>query len=293
MTITLTAPSLAERVKSGTPEVFEEVLTPSDAESLLALNTSNRNARTHIAAQYAHDMISDRWRYAAEPLKFDAGGVLLDGQHRLMGLASLKETHPDTVIKFLIVTGLDAKSQTVMDQGSRRTAGDNLGIAGIKNGHNIAAAARVFILWTEGRLFQTNGLAGSGKASNTEAQAWVEDNPDIVEDMQSSFRYTKSIDAPITVVAAAYARFKAIDSDAADEFLEMLGTGANLYSGHPVLALRERLARIRRDKTKTTSRDYLAFLITAWNAYRTSQTVYKVQRPRGGVWNKANFPLPI
>lgn len=293
MTLTITPTALIDRIRAGAPEAFEEILTPADALALLELNTNNRSLRSHISVQYAEDMISGRWRYAAEPLKFDTEGILLDGQHRLMGLASLTESHPDTVIKFLIVTGLDGYAQTVMDQGSRRTAGDNLGIAGIKNGHYIAASARIFILWTQNRLFQTNGLAGSGKASNTEAQVWVEENPDIVEDIQLVLRYTKSIDAPISVVAAAFARFKEIDAKDAGEFLVMLGTGANLYEGHPILTLRERLARIRRDRTKTSSRDHLAFLIMAWNAYRSGNKMYKFQRPRGAVWNKTNYPQPI
>lgn len=293
MTLTVTPTALVDRIRAGAPEAFEEILAPADALALLELNTSNRSLRSHISVQYADDMISDRWRYAAEPLKFDTEGVLLDGQHRLMGLASLAESHPDTVIKFLIVTGLDGYAQTVMDQGSRRTAGDNLGIAGIKNGHNVGASARVYILWSQNRLFQTNGLAGSGKASNTEAQVWVEENPDIVEDIQFALRYAKSIDAPISVVAAAFARFKEIDAQAANDFLVMLGTGANLYEGHPVLTLRERLARIRRDRTKTSSRDHLAFLIMAWNAYRAGNKMYKFQRPRGAVWNKTNYPQPV
>ncbi|MCC3292513.1 hypothetical protein [Arthrobacter sp. zg-Y1110] len=293
MSTTIAPSALLARVISGRPDAFEEILTPSDAEDLLTRNTSNRGARTQIIAQYANDMTSARWRYAAEPLKFDTEGVLLDGQHRLMGLASLKESHPETVIKFLIVTGLDTKSQTVMDQGSRRTAGDNLGIAGIKNGHNIASAARTFILWSENRLFQSNTLAGAGKASNTETQVWLEEHPWFIEDVQSTLKYRNSVDAPISIVGAAYSRFRSIDAEAADEFLTMLATGANLYEGHPVLTLRERLARIRRERTKTSTRDHLAFLIMAWNAYRAGNSMYKFQRPKGSVWSKTNFPQPV
>lgn len=293
MTVTTTpSEAIATRILTGGPDVFVHELTPSEADLLLELNSNNRSARTRISDQYAEDMRSGRWLYAAEPLKFDVDGILLDGQHRLLALASLAEELPDFSIKFMIVTGLDRQSQTVMDQGAKRTAGDNLSMDGIRNANEVAAAARTYILWSTGRMF-TDQRSATARVGNTEAQEWVLSNPDFVEDCGYSLKFRKDIDVSARLYMAAYTTFRKIDAEAAQEFFSMWATGANLSVGHPVLTLRDKLGRIRRDKTKLSDRDALAMVVTSWNAFRSGRTLLRYSRPNGGLWTKATFPEAI
>lgn len=294
MTVTTTSfqEELGERILAGTQDAFVIDLMPKDAELLLELNRNNRPARSRVSDQYAADMRSGRWLYAAEPLKFDVEGVLLDGQHRLMGLASLINEAPDLSVKFMVVTGLDKNSQTVMDQGSKRTAGDNLNLSGIKNANEVAAAARAYILWTGDRMFGDQ-RAASSRVSNTEVQEWVAKNPEFVEACVVSVKHKKDVDLAARLYMASYAVFRKIDKDAADEFLNMWCTGVNLHVGHPVLTLREKLGRIRRERTTISDRDALAMVVTAWNHYREGRMLLRFTKPKGGVWTKANFPNAI
>jgi len=283
---------LETRIFTGGQEAFVYDLTPHDAELLLELNRNNRSPRSRISDQYAEDMRSGRWLYAAEPLKFDVDGILLDGQHRLIALASLAKESPDLSIKFMLVTGLDRQSQTVMDQGARRTAGDNLSMDGIRNANEVAAAARAYILWSTGRMF-TDQRAATARVGNTEAQEWVLSNPDFVEDCSYSVKLKKDIDVSARLYMAAYSVFRRIDADAAKEFFAMWSTGANLHVGHPVLTLRDKLSRIRREKTKLSDRDAIAMIVTAWNAFRSGRMLLRFSRPNGGLWTKATFPEAI
>jgi hypothetical protein len=283
---------VGSRILSGEEDAFIAILSPSDAQLLLELNTNNRTPKNLTSAQYASDMKSGRWRYAGEAIKFAVDGTLLDGQHRLKALASLAEEMPDFTIKIMIITGLEKESQSVMDQGSKRTAGDNLGLNGIKNPNDVAAAARFYLQWRGNHLFTNQSSAGF-KMTNTEVQDWVMDNDNFVQDCNETIRFKKSIDMTPRLFMAAYAEFRKLSAEDATEFFDMWDTGANLGHGHPVLALREKLSRIRREGIKTPDKDYLGYMILAWNAYREGKPLLRFRRSAGSVWTKETFPEPI
>lgn len=281
--------TLHAAIKSGLPGVHQYDMSPADAEKLLELNVHNRKKRNVSQGQYAADMLHGRWKFAADTVKFGQNGNLLDGQHRLLALASLAEEVPDLRIKFLLVTGVENDAQMVMDQGSRRTAGDNLGLKGVPHPNEIVAAARIYILWTSGRLFLDKKTSDS-KISNIEVQDWIMENPEFIDTCLYAVAFKKSIDMRPSHYIAAYARFKDMNPKAADEFLGYLITGEHLHIGHPIHTLRERLARIRRERQAATERDYLAFMTQAWNSFNHETTMQRFNRPKGGTWTKMNFP---
>ena len=93
-----------------------------------------------------------------------------------------------------------------------------------------------------------------------------------------------------SVTLAVMLHLRQIDGEAQREFAELLYTGAGLEVGSPILALRERLDRIREHRIKTPDREYIAFIVTAWNAWREGRRLVKLQRPRSGTWTRENFP---
>lgn len=282
--------TLYAAIKSGLPGVHQYDMSPADAEKLLELNVHNRKKRSVSQEQYAADMKSGRWKFAADTVKFGQNSNLLDGQHRILALASLAEEAPDLRIKFLLVTGVENDAQMVMDQGARRTAGDNIGLQGISSPNEIVAAARLYILWTTGRMFTDKKTAVS-KVSNIEVQDWILANPEFIETCHFALAFRKSIDMRTSHYISAYARFKDANPTAANDFLAYLITGEHLYVGHPVHTLRERLARIRRERQVAGERDNLAFMTQAWNAFIGEQTMLRLNRPKGGTWTLANFPV--
>jgi hypothetical protein len=276
---------LISKILEGESSEFKAELTPDDASLLLELNDKNRMARPRISQTYADDMINGRWIYAGDPIRFDTAGTLIDGQHRLSALASLKDSHSDISFTFMIITGLDPKSQSVMDQGTKRTTADNLGIQGIRFPKDVASAARSFIQWTSGTLFTTKMNIG-----NVEVQEWVEANPEFIETTCRAIKYRKDIDLPASLYIGLYAAFYEIDQHDADKFLEMWATGINLYAGHPVLALRDKLARNRRERLSVTPRENLAMRYSLERIPKKNLT--RFSRPKAGFWTKEDFPTP-
>ena len=101
------------------------LITPEMAADMLTRNTGNRTLRRGVAKLYAAQMAAGQWRETHEAIAVDAGGNLVDGQHRLeaivmsrcaqrMWLATYEESE----------TAIDLP----IDMGLRRTAADALRI---------------------------------------------------------------------------------------------------------------------------------------------------------------------
>ena len=252
----------------------------------LTKNTRNRKVRAAVVQRYRTDMEHGRWTFAGDPIRFDTDGNLQDGQHRLTALSEL----PDVTIPMLVVRGLPTAAQGVMDQGSRRTPGDQLALKGVRDANAVAAAVKQYLIWTEGMLFRDNKVV-TGSVTTPRIEEWVDSNPALQENLQQIIGLTKQNDAPPSVAAAAALGFMQIDAADAVEFFTLLARGAGTH-GHPIMTLDKRLQRQRREGLKMPHRDYLALFILAWNAWRDGKQMSKFQRPRGGRWSEDNFPEP-
>lgn len=261
------------------------MVTPDMAERWLQRNNKNRKLRQQTVQRYRNDMEAGRWSMAADPIRFDCDGNLIDGQHRLTALSELPEV---ITIPFLIVRGLPKESQLVMDQGARRTPGDQLGLVGVKNANNIAAALKKYLIWKSGVLFRDSKVQ---QITAPQIVEWVEDHPGEVGFYSTVCHLTRQNDAPPSVMGAAAIAFADIDTTACERFFTLLSRGAG-GEGHPITTLDKRLQRMRREGLKMPDRDYLALVILAWNAWRDGKQMSRFQRPRGGRWSEANFPEP-
>lgn len=113
-------------------------ISPSVAERILArFNTRNRNIKSKNIARLTHAVTSDAFALTGDTIKFSKTGVLVDGQHRLKSCIEAKRT-----LTTHIVFGLQDKVFDVLDQGSKRTAADVLGMDGMVDATWIASAAR-------------------------------------------------------------------------------------------------------------------------------------------------------
>ncbi|QLY33957.1 hypothetical protein H0264_18530 [Nocardia huaxiensis] len=257
------------------------------ARRWLERNPHNRPIRQARVQQYYEDMISGRWRLNGEAIKFGPDGELLDGQHRLQAVART------TGMRFpmLIVRGLAPDTQVTMDQGARRTPGDQLTLTGIAS-HNmtmVAAALRVYMVWMEGNLFGELGRGGG--VSTTRVVEFASAYPELVAIADRYTGVAKRLKARPAVACAVAMRLTEIDAYAATEFVRLWDSGAGLAANSPILALRERLDWARVNKVRLSDRDQIGTIVTAWNLWRRGRTVTKLQRPKGG-FTAENFPEP-
>ena len=267
---------------------IEHVVIPVDSEMAkrwLSLNKNNRPLSNSVVNRYVSDMAHGRWRFAGDPIRFDTMGNLLDGQHRLTALSRV----PGITVQFLVLRGLDHDTQTVMDQGSKRTPGQQLALTGLKNYSAVAASSRIYIAWAEGMFFKDVKQRGSITTSMIEE--FVRDNAELVSKFNAIYQNVLKNDARQAVAGAAAMRFLAVDDAAASEFFHLLATGAG-HEGHPIVALDQRLRNLRRNRQILPDRDVIAYFVISWNAWRDGKELKRMQGPRGGAWTERNFPTP-
>jgi len=94
-------------------------------DSLLAMNTDNRNVRRHIVSAYRAEIISGNWRLTNQGIGVSRSGVLVDGQHRLIAIKD--SGYPP--VPLLIVRGIDDDAQLYVDGHAKRTMRDMLAFA--------------------------------------------------------------------------------------------------------------------------------------------------------------------
>lgn len=87
---------------------------------MLSLNTHNRNKKTHQIRKIIYDIKRNDWTLTNQGFGISNTGVLIDGQNRLYAMAALD--YPP--LEILVVTGLDMKSQSLVDTHTKRTTGD-------------------------------------------------------------------------------------------------------------------------------------------------------------------------
>lgn len=124
------------------PVVSVVSVTPETAKRWLARNDNNRRMREATVLKYARDMAAGRWQITGESIKFDTDGRLLDGQQRLAAIARSGVT-----IQLVVMRGIPAAAQRVMDTGRARTSSDALTMQGEANSAQIDTQAAI-AFWT-------------------------------------------------------------------------------------------------------------------------------------------------
>lgn len=233
-------------------------------------------------------MANGRWIFTGDPIRFSKTGTLLDGQHRLHALAEIED--PDFAIEALVITGLDQDTQMCMDQGARRTAGQQLGILGYRNANLMGSVAKQMIVWENGLLFKDTNLQAN-TATFGAIEDWLSQNEWVEEWVAQKRALLADIDATPTVILVASIIFARIDMSASDAFISGLALGGYPVN-HPITTLDRRLQRDRRKEVKNSFRSDLGIFIAAWNAWRDGREISKLQRPLGGEYKASNFPIP-
>lgn len=258
-----------------------EKVTPALAEEWLGKNEANRHLRDRVIDSYARDMKNGAWRLTGEAVKFSVTGRLLDGQHRLWAVVE-----SGAEVEMLIVRGLPDDTQSVMDSGARRTAGDALRLRGETQYSALAATARLALLYNAGTGLDTGGAA----ATHTEILTFVNENLDLRDAVALACSFRNTIDVPLSVLGLACWVLSRVDAEGCNIFMGQLAEKTHLKKGDAILALFNRLNEIRRSGRRATRTDYMSLIFRAWNYWRSRKTVDSLPlRTRGG---EVDIPVP-
>lgn len=180
------------------PSFSHIAVTPQVAERWLHGNAVNRKLRTSKVEQYARDMSAGRWTFSNDALCFTSDNRLLNGQHRLNAIIRSGAT-----IILPVMRNVPAEAMGAMDSGAARSAGDALGFDGEENKYALAAAAKLCLLYSDGRIYGDNKQQS---VSHNEIRQFLADNSDIRDSVRatSNSDSRRKIEAPPSTVATSH-----------------------------------------------------------------------------------------
>lgn len=274
---TKTATKVVNKDKTMGVDAAVVRLSPADAQRLLEKNSVNRNLRRGVVDAYRRDMEQGRWGMTGEPLQLSRTDLLLNGQHRMTALA---EADVDG-IDFLVVTGLDDKVQSLMDQGATRGIVDALRMSHgghIKNITVVSGVSRWLVAHPQpgvGNMIQDL----KKKVSSAEAVQAFNDNPDIEEacDRAVSLRANGAgIPGSATGLGYAYLHISRVDPAACNEFFGAMSDMSFSMKDDPRKAALRRLTQIVQDREgrgadRAAAVMAISVLTRAWNAWRRGE----------------------
>lgn len=235
-----------------------EQITSKTAKEWLEYNTFNRRISEALVSTYAEAMINDEWVLNGEPIIFDREGRLQSGQHRLMAVIESGKS-----IWSVVVRGAEPDFIYSLDSGRKRRLADALVLRGEINVAHLSSC----LTWTWRYEHQAMDRL-SFTPSTTHLLQILDERSALREAVRAGSRVSNSIGVTAGLYAALYHQFTLINAEEADEFTEMLMTGANLPPDSPIFALRRWLIRAKMSDRRPPTHVYGAVTIKAWNAWR-------------------------
>lgn len=236
-----------------------EEIDPDQARRYLRQNIGNRRlSNPHIEA-LARDLAQDRWMFNAQPICFARTGQLLNGQHRLHAVLLANRS-----LEVMVVRGLDEVAHSTYDNHSKRRA--EVGDYTDSFGDQALAAAMANLLWQHERKTRSNR---SAKATAAEVQQIIQEHPRLLV-LRSFARRMGHFGRASVIGYAAYV-LERDNASLAVQFLAALESGADLRPGHPILALRGTLQRLRVNKAPQS--EQLAAILAGWGRFKLRQHI--------------------
>lgn len=139
-------------------QVVIETITPAKAVEYLKTSLGNRPISDSRVNDYAECLKNGKWLSNGETVKFDDGGHLMDGHHRLLAIEQA-----GIPLQTVVCRGIQPEAFVTIDQGRSKTLGQLLAMQNVEN-YNIVASViggnRTLVL--NGRLWTNNGAKVKG-----------------------------------------------------------------------------------------------------------------------------------
>jgi hypothetical protein len=263
-------PSVPLELATGWHEI-----TPEMAEQMLCHNARNRKVSLVAVKKYAQAMLAGNWKRTGQPILRNERGENEDGQHRLWA-SYLSQTSFPT---FIVADVPDEEDLfAYIDDIKARSAADALYTSGL-NGLSGTIATTI----TLAHRYEHDALSVMQKQPKLMSLTkkavldFARDHQDLSEAAHTlKTSYASAIKVIVDKSVAAFFAWKVLalyDAIVLGNFLEPLGSGANLADDDPILALRNRLfSSNRADLSKP---HILALLIKGFNMHVTGQKIGK------------------
>lgn len=262
-------------------------VTPDLAHEWLGFNTHNRSLRDRVVRAYAADMAAGNWQWNGESIKFAKDGSLLDGQHRLAGIAESGVT-----VDMLVIRDLPNQVQETVDGGTKRSFADVLNLRGERDPKLLAAITRRVAIW---EAADTPGMSVRANFTPTTAQMLqcLEHHPGLRDLTRPVSAVAIHCALPSSILGFCWWLFSGCDDSASDVdfFFARLADGQNLAKGDSIYELRRAAENSKTVRGQRSERFLTAITIKAWNAYREGATVGLLTFRPGGA-HPEKFPLP-
>lgn len=252
-------------------QIRPQTVTPEAALNLIEANTRNRPKRPAVVAKYANLMAKGEWRFNGDTIRIDRNGVLLDGQHRLHAIVE-----SGVAQDMIVVSGLEPDVFTTIDVGAKRSAGDALALLGTANYNEMAAAAKMYLMW---KTTAEPYLANPTKNPSHE---------DIVTCVQSHPHFSRAApNAPLNAkwlkrhlragnVVFMYTAFSEVSEAKAAEFMDLLASGEPPAT--PLIRrLRDTLMEDLGAKRKVSLREKSALTFKVWRYWMTGKEIKQLR----------------
>jgi len=239
------------------------LITREKAREWLDNMSINRPVKRGQVLSLARAIDLDRYDPKVRRVKFDVNGQMIDGQHLCLAVLESKTGK----VWCAIVTGLSLRAAQLLDINEKRSAHDQMIIAG----HEIEKKTSNLLSWVWN--FDC-GSAGGRKSSTIprpgveDLEATLEKYPEIIKvgNIVADHPEWKTAGvAEIQVAMFAFFRLYQRDTKKSFQFMNMLMNGENLKSGSPVLAVRQRLLGMRNKGARVDRSNALRLIIRAWN----------------------------
>lgn len=234
-----------------------------DAEA--GMERTNRPFSPERAESYRDTILRGEWRLTHQGVALDTNGLLMDGQHRLVGLVMAAEKQPGVTIRTMVTYDLEPEAFDAIDIGRKRTVGDVLASHGEKSAAATAAVARLVIFYDEKCQ---PGMWGRAQVTPERVRALLAREPELREAVR--WGSANSLALPAAEGAARHVVLRECGEYGrrfARDFFEAYRTGAGLVVGAPALTLRNVvLGQAANRKRKRSGLEQFSLIIKAWNA---------------------------
>ena len=263
------------------PLVSFETIGPAEATAYLKhspavgeLNKSHLDAMTR-------DIVGRRWMANPQPICFSASGRLVNGRHRLMAVIA---AHVPIAVS--VIRGMAEDSYATYDLQKRRAP--QVSTLGRVFGDEALLAAMANLLWREERRRPNTQ---SRTATAAEIQQILADYPRLRE-LRGLARRMVGLGRASVMGYFAFV-VERDDPALASNFLSGLETGADLPRGHPILALRNTLLRLRGEDA--SQEQQLAALLDGWRRFElhAAEAERSVPQRAGPAANTARPSRPV
>lgn len=262
----------------------ETVITPAVAAGWLQKMAPNRHVNEKAVDRYAADMRAGRWQSNGCTIVMGKSGQILDGQHRLRAIVKADEP-----VSMIVVSGVDDEAFATIDTGRPRSVSDVLAVMGYPSSLQLAAVARMSLVYQDTGEFNITPLTISNQQVLAVATSRAEEFNVAINAVRPTVRILKGSSGVWSVLWMAFGKIDPLDRDS---FFEGMSTGVNLQDDSPVFALRRLL--LERATSKHGTRGVFpvnilgALIVKAWNKYRAHERVSVLKWSAG-----ESFPVPI